>query len=740
MPKINEIEKDLTLELNKNKIKCDPLNYNFKANVFIKEENLTKFNVNNMDIRIIKEIIEAIMASNTYKVYLLNNLVDEPNLKCITELRYKYLDDDFDYKTHLLYCTNSIIKSNNYYINPNYLNTDTFPNYPEAIKKERFNSKIKYFYKDGIQNYIKMLVFDSMDNNLLKDILYIPYQSVNNLNLEELRNLAYLYTEESTYLKIDLLRQNGSNVLNISPKYSLIRVEGIDPINNPIVTMVKESIDDFDFIYLMFTMSIIYSIELFHTIKHSKYTEEVKENLINYFLDKDNVIFDSKYYKTFSKYVYDYDKKEWVDFVKDIFNVDTLQERYNIYKSIFITILKELQQSTVKADYMDGLDVFPNTLCTLINYYQDTAYKEVLKKSVIKLLDFCKNKGISLAKIHTKSKNVSYSDMEIDFMQEYLNEENEETGEPNKLFNNTLGSLKKDDEVFTSKSSNIKQINLEKDNDLDKVISNFKDAGYTYDVSLINKPISENAENTYSKLVNSIELLTKDLTRQIKNIKTYNSGGKLSGLKSGRLDTKRLYLYKQTDMLFYNNKYKLKEMDLAFGIILDESGSMSGEGIENGKITMILLHEVLKSLNINHCIIGHNSSSYHQCNIHKYQPFKEDKNYTLLKCKNLINIEDRGCNCDSGALYYMQKELNRVKNKDKICIIFSDGEPTRCSDSELKDQVKRMEKRGIRVIGIGINFENIKAYYPHHANGRNLKEMLDIVTDILKEYVLERVN
>ena len=179
-------------------------------------------------------------------------------------------------------------------------------------------------------------------------------------------------------------------------------------------------------------------------------------------------------------------------------------------------------------------------------------------------------------------------------------------------------------------------------------------------------------------------------------------------------------------------------MDLAFGIILDQSGSMRGTGIQNGRLAMILFHEVLKALNINHCIIGHNSEYMAQSTIYKYQPFKEDKNYTLRKCKALMNINAHSSNCDAGALYYMQKELNRVRNKDKICIIFSDGEPTHCSDTELKDQVSKMEQKGIRVIGIGINFNAIKQYYPHNANGKNLKDMVNIITDILKEYVLEK--
>ena len=51
-----------------------------------------------------------------------------------------------------------------------------------------------------------------------------------------------------------------------------------------------------------------------------------------------------------------------------------------------------------------------------------------------------------------------------------------------------------------------------------------------------------------------------------------------------------------------------------------------------------------------------------------------------------------------------------------------------------------MEKAGIKVIGIGIDFPNIKEYYREYANGSSLKDMFDIVSNILKQYVLEKVD
>lgn len=249
---------------------------------------------------------------------------------------------------------------------------------------------------------------------------------------------------------------------------------------------------------------------------------------------------------------------------------------------------------------------------------------------------------------------------------------------------------------------------------------------------------SDTYKGAYERITSKVNLINKLLVRRIRDIKTYNVGGKESGKPSGRLDKKALYRYKYDSNIFYNNTYKTLESDLAFGIILDESGSMSGRGIEDGKITMIVLHETLKALGINHSIIGHTSHGDYESNITRYQAFKEDKTYKLCKNYALIKASAKCGNCDSGALYYMEKAMSRVRNKDKICLIFSDGAPTECSGTDLINQVAHMERNGIKVIGIGIKFDKISKYYKSYANGSNLTEMLNIVAEILEEYVLKK--
>lgn len=260
-----------------------------------------------------------------------------------------------------------------------------------------------------------------------------------------------------------------------------------------------------------------------------------------------------------------------------------------------------------------------------------------------------------------------------------------------------------------------------------------------YSIKVNPAPKSGTGAKSYAAQVSAYGALLARFGRKLREIRTYNIGGKMPGLETGKLDRKNLYKYRTTSKIFYNNTYKQREHDLAVGVLLDESGSMCGEGIENGRAALVLMHEVLTNLNINHCIAGHTSSGrMHDVIINPYVWFRENKNYVPKKCTALATISAKSGNCDSGALYFMEQEFMKTHNSDKLCLIFSDGAPTECTEEELKAQVEHMEKRGIKVIGIGVDFPNIAKYYKDHANGTSLLSMLDITCDILQRYILQK--
>ena len=385
---------------------------------------------------------------------------------------------------------------------------------------------------------------------------------------------------------------------------------------------------------------------------------------------------------------------------------------------------------------MEGFHEFPMYLALLVQCCVDMAIRHFRIEYIKLLYNEVKKNGISTKPNTDDAIETDGGDgfsEEIEDVIGKCDDKYARKEEPSLMAPHCEGAPLTDDKKPT-KSSKLSPPTMDA---LDRA-AKWEDDRYDFVVKDIIDTDDSDARARYEKIANCAKLVNRRLIKQLKEIKTYNTGGKMPALVSGKLDRKRVHLYRQTDKIFYNNTYKVKESDLAFGIVLDASGSMSGDGIRNGRITMIVLHETLKALGINHSIITHTSHGRHNVILERYQAFREDKQYTTRKNYALCKIEAHTGNCDSGALYYMEQALLRTKNKDKICLIFSDGQPTECTGAELRDQVAHMERNHIKVIGIGIDYPTIADYYPNNANGVDLKGMLDIVVEILKQYVLDK--
>lgn len=458
---------------------------------------------------------------------------------------------------------------------------------------------------------------------------------------------------------------------------------------------------------------------------------EVMYYLYNYQNDIFEIFFDTSS-DTFKKLVVDATSA-------GIFFENNPVDRFNgILNLIYSFSFPSIRTVYTKNDYY-----VPMLLHNLIEFAQNFAYMNYQIKLSLLLINYCNENDIEIRDTIKSSGSFSSGKDDEDEDDEDEDEDGDEEYEEDCSDGDGYTSVDYED-ISKPSSKKSKRSHKTKASEvdpaiLDKAATSFKSSLYNFDVESKYTSSPTKAEiSEYNAIADASKMITTLLIKEIKNIKCYNFGGKNSGKNNGKLDNKRLYLYKTQKNIFYDNTYKTKEMDPVFGIVLDQSGSMDGRGIRDGKITMILLHEVLKSLGVNHSIIGHTSDGQHHSKIFKYVAFKEDKGYTLNKAYNLVNLEAYYGNCDSGALYYMEQQLLRTKQKDKICMIFSDGSPTECTRAELIEQVNKMEREGIRVIGIGINFESIKNYYPNNANGKNLKEMLDIVCNLLKQFVLEK--
>lgn len=615
--------------------------------------------------------------------------------------------------------TPCFIKQDNMYFNPEHylrydnLNYNQYPGkHSEVFNEDNFNT-LKH--SEDFAALLQLHIALCSENSIAKHLIW-QVTEWNSLHLKEIINLKIVADAISTGTTIPKIEVPEIESAMFSPVCTPYEVyDSWSKFVNTTENIAQLQISTY-FKCIVFGLEVLHML---YTIPNPKYIHILEQKLSKNVSWVKDILYDRK--------------GSGIQFansdVEDIVNTNNPEERYSKIKKYLSDY--RIEERITRLGFNISTPEWLLELCGFCNEYAiwnlRVQYVALLYKYCAdnKLLDKLKSEDskdystlISTLIGDTDSPGIGMSDETL----------------KTSIMNLTMSSsYYKDDEIASDTSH--PSITSPTYEALDKLTASYKDNKYSFDVKDVYK---FEPDPKYEKIAACSELLNKTLIARIKEIKVYNTGGKNSGKSKGKLDRKALYRYKTCKDIFYDNTYKIKESDLAFGIILDVSGSMSGKGIENGIATMIVLHETLKALNINHSIITHTSDGMYHSEIKRYQAFKEDKTYSVRKNYALSSIKACWGNCDSGALYYMEKALSRVKNKDKICLIFSDGEPTECTGTDLKEQVRKMEHQGIKVIGIGIDYSNIKNFYSEYANGKTLAEMFNIVSDILKRYILEK--
>ena len=714
--KLTDLEKIINVKYTKSKIIADPLGYSLKDKVvFHNQDNLLCNYTSDSETKLYGRVIGALSI---------------PLIQVDPIITYQHT---IEHGTIPLFKTNNL----NFYLE-GFLQS-FYNNY--TMTKGMSNAKLKDYLSssNSLDSLFYLINKLTSSQSVVKELFSLKFTLADMFEYKDIYELNYLKEALNTPKDVPLLFANS--LVNDSSLYytpCIYNADSIDDLMTANDDILSSRISTLESMAkLLYRDTLIYGIEIlyqYNKIELYDIKNTLKELLMYNYKDSDickdlyivkdnNLIINEEVEKCF---------------------IDNNEQRFNKIKE-FVKNYKDFDFKNIIKDVLTVIDKLQNDpssfrtttfaapiFAILVNFcnYYSMLQQRILQNQIF----YAKALELKLNVTDIVSSEIDAYDMNEDTEDDEDSDDKDKDGHNKTDFlNHTFGNYT-DTEKFKNSDGSYKS--LETVNEMEKFTK--LQPKYNYDLKYI--PITKDLalKEAYYKVADKLKTISPNFIRQIQEIKTYNIGGKEPGLSTGKLDKKNVYKYRQTSKIFCKNTYKIKESDLAFGILLDISGSMSGEGIKNGKLVMILLHEVLKSLKINHCIAGHTSHRTHNCVIDEYQSFKENPHYNVNKNYNLVNLKARSGNCDSGALNYMYYQLAKVKNKDKICLIFSDGEPTECTESELINQVKFMENKGIVVIGIGINFPNIERYYTKHANGKNLVDMLNITINILKDYVLKK--
>jgi nitric oxide reductase activation protein len=152
--------------------------------------------------------------------------------------------------------------------------------------------------------------------------------------------------------------------------------------------------------------------------------------------------------------------------------------------------------------------------------------------------------------------------------------------------------------------------------------------------------------------------------------------GEVHGMLSGDLDEGSLHKLRYDSEHIWSQKLITKLPDVAVGILVDQSGSMSGGKIEQAREMCVLLAEAVKKIDGVHLhIYGHTANQASQADLVLFEHYSSYGPAASANLDGLGSIAAHANNYDGYAIKETAKLLDKDPAKRKYLFVISDGLP-----------------------------------------------------------------
>lgn len=198
------------------------------------------------------------------------------------------------------------------------------------------------------------------------------------------------------------------------------------------------------------------------------------------------------------------------------------------------------------------------------------------------------------------------------------------------------------------------------------------------------------------------------------------------------------------------------DMDSAVLILVDFSGSMSGEKISTAAVATSALTDVLKCVSVPCAVLGF--TDHTSCQVFTFKEFSESVAPDKLLGRFAWAEGEMAGNSDADAVLFAHHYLtNNINAARKALIVLSDGCPTDCyipdyarstasamqmAHSGLLKVTKELQdsfitgKSNVELIGVGILDSSVKNYYKTHVVLSDVKALESTLLGIVKRSIL----
>lgn len=216
-------------------------------------------------------------------------------------------------------------------------------------------------------------------------------------------------------------------------------------------------------------------------------------------------------------------------------------------------------------------------------------------------------------------------------------------------------------------------------------------------------------EAGYRRLSERAAPLAKPLQRAIRRTLEQKRIAPRGDRLFGRLD-KRLTraLTQEMPRLFYKKRAPVPQLDAAFALLVDCSASMYDK-MDETKLGLVLFHETLQSLRIPHEIVGFWEDADRVTEQEAPNLFQVAVDFGSSLASGsgaaLLQLEPQQDNRDGFAIRRMTERLLRRTERQRILLVFSDGEPSAANYNDVGildtyEAVLHARRLGIEVISI----------------------------------------
>lgn len=261
------------------------------------------------------------------------------------------------------------------------------------------------------------------------------------------------------------------------------------------------------------------------------------------------------------------------------------------------------------------------------------------------------------------------------------------------------------------------------------------------------------------KLDDAVNSMVGPMQKDIERLMAAQSlAVRTAGHKSGRLHSASLYRVLQGDPRVFQRKEEHTSKDTAVMLLVDQSGSMHGSRIVVAMQSAYALAQTLERVGIPSEIIGFTTGSmshaarqqvYEEYRKHNvrfdrdsstvvmpiYKTFNERLSSTVKRrIAYQLNVQaGMNTNTDGESLEYAAQRLIPRREKRKVMLVLSDGQPVGSgTGSHLKATVKSLTRMGIETVGIGIQTDAVKHFYPRYMTLNDVTELPAAVMGELK--------